>query len=145
MSTYAMDLMGWEKYVAGFFSDKQVICVNPNTTSTSWVVPSSYKGNYEKLVVIPINENRVIVVESMRSTGYNYKLQPHSQGALVYIIDTSKTGYHPGEYVVVPKGRTDPNYMDAPLKQGESLEVEGFKISVIEAGIFGEVIRVEKA
>lgn len=144
MASMTMDLMGWEKYVAGFLSDEQVICVSANSTTTNWLVPSSYKGTQPKLIVIPLSDTRVIVVESMRSAGYNYKLQPQSQGALVYIIDTSKTGYHQGEYVVVPKGRTDPDYMDAPLKQGESLEVEGVRISVIEAGIFGEVIRVAK-
>lgn len=143
MSSMEMDLMGWEKYIAGFFSDAQVICASKNSENDYWIIPSSIKGPHKKLLVLPISESRVIVIESMRSYGYNYKLPERAQGALVYIIDTSKTGYHQGEYVVVPPGRSDPGYLDAPLKMGESMTIEGYQIKVIEAGLFGEVIRVK--
>jgi len=33
---------------------------------------------------------------------------------------------------------------DAPLKMGESITSNGFKISVVEAGQFGDVVKVEK-
>jgi hypothetical protein len=33
---------------------------------------------------------------------------------------------------------------DAPLKVGESLLTNGFKISVVEAGKYGDVVKVEK-
>ena len=145
MSSMGMDLMGWEKYVAGFMSDKQIICAATTGKYEYWIVPSTIKGDYEKLLVLPVNETRVVVIESMRSYGYNYKLGRESQGALVYIIDTSRNGYHEGEHVVVPAGRSFDGYMDAPLKQGESITVEGYTISIVEAGLFGEVVRVEKA
>jgi hypothetical protein len=34
---------------------------------------------------------------------------------------------------------------DAPLKIGESIVSNGFKISVVESGDFGDVVKVEKA
>ena len=33
---------------------------------------------------------------------------------------------------------------DAALKKGESIQLSGFKISVVDAGDFGDVVKVEK-
>jgi hypothetical protein len=33
---------------------------------------------------------------------------------------------------------------DAPLKSGESLSIWGYKITVVESGDFGDVVKVEK-
>jgi hypothetical protein len=36
-------------------------------------------------------------------------------------------------------------YTDSALKLGESVQVSGWKISVVESGDFGDVVKVEKA
>jgi hypothetical protein len=132
--------------------DEQVICAKTETASTFWIKPSNYYGKEEKLLVIPVDSTKVLVVESMRAAGYNLKIPRVSEGALVYLVDLTKTGKNRGINVLRPSSRTTSvldvrNFAlaDAPLKIGESISSNGFKITVVETGDFGDVIKVEKA
>ena len=139
------DLLGWDKYLSGFFSDNQVRCASPNITSTHYLTPSVTKSTAEKLVVIPLSKTKVIVVESMRRGGYNYKLAKNLQGALVYTVDLTQTEHGEGQYVQPPtRGLYSVNFGDAPLKNGEFVIVEGVRISVTHSGDFGDIVKVEK-
>ena len=144
-----LDQLGWDKYIEGFMNDAQIRCAPVDKTTTHWIAPSVAKGPYQKLVVVPLSKNKVIVVESMRSAGYNYKLPKNAQGALVYTVDVSKTIHGQGTDVYRPVNRpfepVDGRKVDAALKKGETLIVSGIKISVINSGTFGDVIKVEKA
>jgi hypothetical protein len=87
----------------------------------------------------------------MRAAGFNLKIPVVAEGALVYLVDTSITAHGRGINVLRPTNRTTSIYerpdfvlADAPLKNGESLINNGFKISVVEAGAFGDVVKVEK-
>ena len=143
-----LDQLGWDKYIEGFMNDAQIRCAPADRTTTHWIVPSAAKGPYQKLVVVPLSQSKVLVVESMRSAGYNYKLPKNNQGALVYTVDVSKTAHGEGTDVYRPDNRPfeprDGRKVDAPLKKGESITVSGVKISVINSGTFGDVIKVEK-
>ncbi|MEY5030733.1 MAG: hypothetical protein RLZZ334_680, partial [Actinomycetota bacterium] len=98
----------------------------------------------------PIGNNKAIAIESERAGGLNFKLSPISEGALVYTIDTLDTQHGSGISVIRPINRTGPIQVgsfilaDAPLKNGESLTVWGYKITVVESGTFGDVVKVEK-
>jgi hypothetical protein len=151
MSGMRTDFLFWDKWISLMVSDDQVICANPQLISTHWIKPSNYFGKTEKLLVIPISSTKVIVVESMRAAGFNFKLPEVAEGALVYIVDTSITSHGRGINVLRPTNRTGSIYSrpdfilaDAPLKVGESLLTNGFKISVVEAGKYGDVVKVEK-
>jgi len=142
------DPLGWDKYISGFMGDSQIYCVPNNSVTTSWIVPSSAKGAYSKLIVIPLSKSKVLIVESMRSAGYKYKLPLKNQGALVYSVDLAIVKHGEGTFVYEPFGRAKESEImkyDAALKLGESIVVSNVKISVIETGSFGDVIKVEKA
>jgi hypothetical protein len=151
MSGMLTDFILWDKWLAGMLRDSQVICGSSNQSGTYWIKPASYSGIYEKLLVIPISSTRAIAIESERAAGLNFKLSPISEGALVYTIDTSDIQHGSGISVIRPLNRTGPIQVgsfilaDAPLKPGESLTVWGYKITVVESGTFGDVIKVEKA
>lgn len=149
MSRYAAsDLLGWHKWLAEFWGDKQVSCISKTETSITWIAPSSTKTNKNKLIVIPITPTKVVVIESLRSVGLNYKMPEESEGALVYVVDTSLTSSHDGMRILVPENRkiTSPTFSnsDAPLKIKDYILVHGLKITVVESGEFGDVIKVEK-
>jgi hypothetical protein len=152
MSGMSTDFLFWDKWITYMVSDEQVLCVKTDSTSTHWVKPSNYFGKEEKMLVIPVDSTKVLVVESMRAAGFNLKLPKISEGALVYLVDITKTGHGRGINVLRPSSRTSSIYerrdfalSDAPLKLGESITSNGFKITVVESGDFGDVIRVEKA
>ena len=152
MSGMNTDFLFWEKWITYMVSDEHVICAKPEGASTYWIKPSNYYGKEEKLLVIPVDSTKVLVVESMRAAGYNLKIPKVSEGALVYLVDLTKTGKNRGMNVLRPSSRTTSvldvrNFAlaDAPLKIGESIVSNGFKISVVESGDFGDVVKVEKA
>jgi hypothetical protein len=143
------DQLGWDKYLEGFMNDKQIRCASINSESIHWLIPSVAKGPFTKLLVLPLSKSKVLVVESMRAAGYRYKLPKKYEGALVYTVDVSITEHGYGTDVLRPsRARFEPAdgaKQDAALKVGESIIFEGVKISVIEAGEFGDVVKVEKA
>jgi hypothetical protein len=145
------DFLFWEKWITQMISDEQIRCAKPNITSTHWLKPSSYFGKEEKLLVIPVDSTKVLVVESMRAAGFNFKIPEVAEGALVYLVDVTKTEHGRGINVLRPTNRFGsiygvPNFVlaDAPLKINESITSNGYKISVVETGNFGDVIKVEK-
>lgn len=151
MSTSRSDLSAWEKWILGFISDSQVRCISEPSTSIHWITPSTYKTTKEKLLVIKIDETKAIAIESIRGGGLNYKLNPRSYGAFVYLIDTTLNEHGRGMKGLYPSSRkpqikrfVDVFYDDAPLKVGDSLVYGNYKISVVEAGDFGDVVKVEK-
>jgi len=138
------DLLGWDKYLAGYYSDQQIKCMPP-TKSLTLLAPNVAQTQNAKLAVIPINASKILVIESVRVGGFNYKLPKSSEGVLVYEIDVSETDYHKGVYIVSnPRGLASDNKLGAPLRLNESVTSNGYKISVKETGNFGDLIEVEK-
>jgi hypothetical protein len=154
MSGAHMDWLAWDKWVARLISDRQVIC--NSGSGTYWLRPSTIKGELQKLLVIPTGDYTAIAVESVRASGYNMKLADKFLGALVYTINTNEKILGKGIEVIRPanrigaisttstKAKGEFGLSDAALKQGESLNVSGYRIEVIESGKFGDVIRVIK-
>ena len=147
MTPWGGELSAWEKWLLGFTKDSQVHCLNPNQSNTRWIAPSSVKTNEKKLMVVPLSQTRGIIIESIRPGGLYYKIPRSSSGVLVYVADLEIQGHGFGLKLVLPGNRNpSPNNMflsEAPLRQGESVTTNGVKISVIESGNFGDVVRVD--
>ena len=148
MSSGNGDLLAWQKWFLGFMEDSQIRCADKNNSSSNWIAPSSVKTKLSKMVVIPITKTRALVVESIRAKGLSYRYPTASLGALVYEVDVSDNRHEFGYKVVYPDKRrpiAGSRYPmeDAPLKLGESLTYEGVKITNVEWGDFGDVIKVE--
>jgi len=138
------DLLGWDKYLAGYYSDQQIRCL-PSAKSISLLTPNVAKSQNEKLAVIPINSSKIIVIESVRVGGFNYKLPKSSEGVLVYEINIDETDYHKGVYLIsTARGLSTDNKLGAPLRLNETVIASGYKISVIQTGIFGDIVEVQK-
>lgn len=149
MTPYGGDLSAWEKWILGFITDSQIHCINPNQTTTRWIVPSSVKSKEKKLVVLPISQTKGIVLESIRAAGLYYKISKASEGVLPYVVDLEVVGHGLGLKLILPTNR-NPNQppfflSQAPLREGESVISNGFKITVVESGTFGDVVKIEKA
>lgn len=143
------ELSAWNRFVLGVLQDSQINCVTKASASTHWLRPVAWPGSQLEAVVIPLSESKAIVVESRRRTGYDASLGKESEGALVYTVDTTKSGHTgSGPFTIVGPKRMTKIVMwslDAPLKKGESVSVEGWKIINLESGSFGDVIKVAKA
>lgn len=148
MSSGNGDLLAWQKWFLGFMQDSQIRCADAKSSSISWLAPSSVKTKMSKMIVVPISETRAIAVESIRAKGLIYRYPSESLGALVYELDFSDPRHEYGYLAMYPDSRrpkTNAKYAlsDAPLKVGESLIYQGVKITNVEWGEFGDVIKVE--
>ena len=155
MSYGANEMLGWHKWIAGIWNDDRIHCIETQKGGTYWIAPNVYQTLKKKLIVIPVSSTKGIIVESMRAGGMNYKMPKFMEGVLVYGIDNTTTGQHTGSFILKPTGRkllnpTLPGLSrtfinsDAALKEGEYTTYQGWKISVIESGEFGDVIKIEK-
>jgi hypothetical protein len=157
MSAIGGDFLVWDKWMVDWVADSQIKCLSSSKISSVLISPNTTQSNLTKAVVLPISGSRGLVIESQRSTGYNFKFPKSTNGALVYIVEMKEMaagsgmpwGY--GEYVQRPKSRPQNviqngfAYGDAALKAGESITVEGIKVSVLQAGDFGDVVQIEPA
>lgn len=136
----APEFFGWERWLLGWINDNQVICSNSLASGKIMLTPVEKKDGI-KLLVIPINGNSAIVVESRRNLGYDIKI-PKS-GPLVYLIDT-KVATGAGVLKVLPLDETDVKKLQAPLSIGQTLTYNNITIKFISTDTNGDIIQYEK-
>lgn len=146
MSGMITDFLGWDKWISGMITDDQVLCIN--STTDVWLKPSNMFGKHNKIAVLPVSNTKVIVLESMRAAGFNYKLPVGAQGLLVYAVDTSINQHGKGINVLWPNNRDNGSLSynfflsNATLKNNESIQVFNYTIKVKDAGAFGDIIEI---
>ncbi len=145
------ELSVWNRWLLGVLEDDQVDCKTDFETSTHWIRPLAWVGDYKKAVAIPVSDHEVIVVESRRRQGYDALFGKESEGAYVYRVDTSALIYRPDTKrpvdVIAPERSLAQNgrwSLDAALDPGESVTSDGWTIKVLEAGLFGDVVEVSR-
>ena len=144
-SMLAPELLAWNRFIVGGLNDNQVRCVTSGS-STHLIRPVAMPSKEEKLVVIPTGRFTAIAVESRRAIGFDAPMGTASEGVIVYEIDTT-VPFGLSTMKLVPRiGSTDKQWRrDSALKSGDSVSTQGWKISVVESGDFGDVVKVEKA
>jgi hypothetical protein len=148
MQSKDSDWLALHKWILQMISDDQVRCAPKDKVTTHWLKPSTIKGGYEKLLMVPISSSDYLAVESIRPYGYSYKIPKCQQGALVYVAHLYGQGFNE-KTIHVPAttkkkgcpGR-GPSELGALVK-GDSVSYGGVRITVVEAGDFGDVIKVE--
>lgn len=143
-SGLAPELLAWNRFIIGVLNDNQVRCVTSGTT-THLIRPVEMPINEEKLVVIPTGTYTGIAIESRRAIGFDAAMGTLSEGVLVYQIDTT-IPYNLSPMKLVPRvGSTDTVWRrDSALKLKDTLLVNGWRITVVESGDFGDVVKIEK-
>lgn len=134
LESSAPGLLAWERWVLGWIDDKQVLCLEspPASAVTARLTPVATIGG-PKMVVVAIGKTRAVVIEARRPVGLDGKLR--KAGVLVYTVDTSvESGMGPVR--VVPADPIDPKvgyttFFDAPRALGESIIVEGVKVTTV--------------
>lgn len=137
------ELLVWHRFLLGFLEKQQIHCVTSQLESTHLIAPVALRTNKLKGVVLPLSDTTGLIIEVRRPLGWDQGLSIPTRmvygvsakdlvGTVVYTLDTSV------EY------RRNPVKVVKVLKLGESITSNGYKISVIETGSFGDVVKVEK-
>lgn len=155
-SNFSVDFLGYNKWQLGMLSNSQISCVDKNKTYFVWLNPLQSTNISNKLGIIKVDKYVAITIQSMRSLGYNYKLPINQNGVLVSEINTEKmydnNVHGDGQYVICPNrdneakihgGCKTKELYEAALKLNETVSYKGYKITVVDSGDFGDVVKIE--
>lgn len=142
----APETLLWSRFLINILAPGQVACIAASGTSTHWLRPLPQQTKEMKGIIIPTGSFTALVIESRRSYGFDSYLAKRDEGALVYRIDTRVPYRRSPAQIIAPVRSQDKEwYTDSTLRLGEYVIADGWKITVIERGDFGDVVRVEKA
>jgi M6 family metalloprotease-like protein len=146
------ELSGWLRFIIGWLSDSQVYCQETAgfTSNEISLVPLSDNKDGIKTVVIPTGAESAIVIDSRRPTKYGCPVPNLPGGVLVYTYDAKlgnqsyflKAHYPEGRQPTI-RCEVRTTYPDILLHTGDSVVVNGYKISVVSSGTFDQ-IRITK-
>lgn len=129
------ELLVWHRFLLGFLESSQIHCITSTEPSTHVLSPVAASTKKLKGLVIPLTSSEAIIVELRRALGFDSVLTSRDflVGAVVYTLDTR-----------IPY-RKSPVKVEQVLKLNQSVSVRGYKISVVESGPLGDVVKVEKS
>ncbi len=131
-------LLAWERWLLGWLDDDQIQCLTEKST-TKLITPISRKDGL-KAIVVPLSPTKAVVIESRRAEGVDKNLK--KAGALVYLVDsTIQSGLGPVK-VFPSDNKTDPKKLQSTRAEGESVTVEGIKVTVTKSGADGDLVEV---
>ena len=143
------ELSGWLRFVAGWMPTERIFCQTSSkiTKTEITLVPLSSQESGIKMTIIPLPDNKALIVESRRTTKFSCKNPISSDGVLVYIYDARLS--HQEEFLVpiFPSGRptlpascSNLPYSDLFLHEGEKVTVEDITIEVLAHGNYDKVV-----
>ena len=146
-SNHAIELGAWDRYLQGWLSQSQVNCVEMKSLIADGVStklsPIVRQDKEVKSIMVPVTSSKILVIESRKSESLDL-IRPENEGVLVYTVDMKK-GQLGGGYVIQKRiGSNDPNFEDAALHAGDSIIVEGVKITVTELSASGDTVKISK-
>lgn len=136
----AQEYNAWERWLLGWLNDSQVVCQSNTGTSTVTLTPVEMKSAGVKLLVVPIDANTAVLVESRKTVGYD---RLPKDGPLVYFIDTKVTTGS-GPLKVLPIDATDGNKIQAIMSVGQTITFGNVSIKFVSTDASGDVIQYEK-
>lgn len=135
---HAPELTAFERWMLGWLDDEQVYCLARGQEVELNLMAIEQPGGLKALVT-PLDENRLLVVESRRQLGFDAAME--EPGALVYIVDASvASGY--GPMLVLPQTPHDMRLGQATLQLGDVLQVEQLTVRVLEHGELYDRVQV---
>ena len=147
-SKSAIELGAWDRYLQGWLPQSQVNCtqISDLTTdgATTKISPIVRQDKEVKTIMVPLSASKILVIESRKSESLDI-IPAGQEGVLVYTVDMTK-GQLGGGYEIQKRiGSTDKNYYsDAALRTGDSITVDGVKITVTTLDKSGDSVKISK-
>ncbi|MEI6407222.1 MAG: hypothetical protein WCO85_06820 [Actinomycetes bacterium] len=148
-SNQGIELVAWDRYLEGWLTNDQIGCTSKDSITSAGssfkIDPLVRQNSNLKAVMVVLSSTKILVMESRRNESLDV-LPANQEGLLVYTVNTS-IGQLGGGYVVHPRnGATNKtSYQDAALHAGDSIKVEGVKITVTAANSDGDTVTVSLA
>jgi M6 family metalloprotease-like protein len=149
-NTFAPDLFSWEKFILGWITPQQVDCLSSTSTQevTAYLEAVEIASDETKFAMIRLSNTQAIIVESRRKSALDL-IDSSQEGVVVYKLDLN-LGFDQGVISLVGNQIRNIQYeghglFSSSLQQGESVLIEGLKISVLKHAISGDYVSIVKA
>jgi hypothetical protein len=110
---------------------------------TQLIDPIARVNELTKAIVVRLSSSKILVIESRRNEGFDV-LTPSQEGSLVYTVDMTIPSIKGGWKVQRRPGSTDSQFVDAALRAGDVITVEGLRIEVISRDQNGDTVKISK-
>jgi M6 family metalloprotease-like protein len=146
-SNRAIELGAWDRYLQGWLPQSQVNCTTMSALTGDGAItkisPIVRQDKEVKSIMVPVTPSKILVIESRKSESLDV-IPANNEGVLVYTVDMTK-GQLGGGYVIQKRiGSTDKNFEDAALRTGDSITVDGVKITVMALDPTGDTVKISK-
>jgi|GEM_PF-628376 len=145
-SVKAIGLNAWNRYTQGWLNDDQVKCLTSEAIVApvdTLITPIERESSLTKAITVKLSSTKILVIESRRNEGFD-KLTPSEEGTLIYTVDMT-IGSGKGGWVTQRRpGSSAADFMDAALKVGDKIVVDGITIEVISRSDSGDTVRISK-
>jgi hypothetical protein len=146
-SVGAIELNSWNRYLMGWLTDSQINCLNAvdinSTGVTQLINPIERVNELTKAVVVKLSSTKILVIESRRNEGFDV-LSASQEGSLVYTVDMTIPSIKGGWKVQRRPGSVNAQFVDAALRVGDAITVEGLRIEVISRDQNGDTVKISK-
>jgi len=146
-SNHAIELGAWDRYLQGWLPQSQVNCVEMKSLTTDGattkISPLVRLDKEVKSIMVPVTSSKILVIESRKSESLDI-IPSQNEGVLVYTVDMKKGQLGGGYEIQKRTGSKDSNFEDAALHAGDSITVEGVKITVTELSTSGDTVKISK-
>jgi M6 family metalloprotease-like protein len=127
MSNSSREFFGWSKFLNGWIADQQIRCLGNQISTVHYLESLEIASEKPKLILINLEEGVTISLEVRQLNSST------SRGVLVYKVD-SRINHGDGPITA----------QSSLLYEGESLVIDGWRVTALEEGVEGMLIRVEK-
>ncbi len=127
----AIEMNSWNRYLLGWLTDKQIQCQEKSNLTSSplnfSIESIGVDSQNAKAVMVKLDSSNILVLEARSTAGLDV-MSSNDAGVLVYKVDVSvPTLQGMGQTYPRPGARSD---NEAPLHVGDSITVQGVKITV---------------
>ena len=141
--TSVPEFIGWHRFLLGWLTESEVACYSKETLAQTQLLisPLNVKASGTKIVMITVNSNQALIIETRRSSTYD-KLLKNEEGVLVYKVDVTKGDDQGIITVLGKKGTKREGQTLESLKKGEKISNEGIQIEVVSSTKIGDTIQI---
>lgn len=141
----AKEWTGWTRWLLEYLADDQVRCAAREIASVHQLFAMPLESDQPKMTVVPVSETVAVVIESRRSIGYDSELPVANEGALVYLVDTTILNGQGPMRLALKENVSEQFFVDAPLREGESVEIAGLLITNLQSQAKWDLVSVAPA
>jgi M6 family metalloprotease-like protein len=124
------DMLGWQKWQLSWIEDEKVICLDATKENETIHLLTSFSnpGDGNKIIVVKISENKVIIAEKRSKNRY---CQICSGNIYFYTVDSTIASGNGPIKLIRPTNSKFENFEDAYISQDQELIFENIKFKVL--------------